>query len=132
MAGRYPLWVAALMTVVAAAVIVRFITVRHSVNDLLSRPIIRAHGKPNSSEIAIRVRNVYLGKHPVATCTEPTSAHWTCTVRLADGQSGEVRAVWSPRTEKLAVVLTAPGFHRQLIERAAIRGQPRSLDRLLG
>ena len=104
MLRRRRLWVAGLAALLVAAAIARVATLSHSANDLLQQPTIRAHGKPDDTEIAIRVRNVYRGRGAVAaTCHEPSAVHWTCEVRLANGRTGRVRASWSPRTEKLTV-----------------------------
>ena len=110
MSRRRWLWVAPAALVVAGA-LARLVVLSHSATGILGRPIIRAHGKPDNAEVAIRVRNVYLGKHPVAaTCTESSTANWTCIVRLSNGRTGKVRAVWYRPTEKLTVTLDAPGF----------------------
>ena len=97
-------WVAAVVALVVVGAIVRIATLSHSATGLLQQPTIRAHGKPDDTEIAIRVRNVYRGRGAVAaSCREPSPAHWACTVDLANGRIGQASAVWSPTTEKLTV-----------------------------
>jgi hypothetical protein len=90
--------------------IVTYVVAGLKANSVL-RPELRAHGKPNATEVGIRVRNDFHSDHAVASsCHEPSAGHWTCSVRLADGREGIARANWYGPTEKLSVSLDSAGF----------------------
>jgi hypothetical protein len=68
------------------------------------KPTLRTSGEPDTTEVTIRVRNVFLAKHAtVSSCDKPSSGHWTCAVRLANGPKGTAHVVWYGRAQKLGV-----------------------------
>jgi hypothetical protein len=96
--------------VVIAAVSYVVIGLSVSDNGVL-QPTLRASGKPDTAEVAIRVRNDFHSEHAVAAiCDQPSVGRWTCSVGLADERKGIARAVWHGRTEKLSVSLDSAGF----------------------
>jgi hypothetical protein len=95
--------IARLLGVAVLIAVVSYVVIGLRVNSVL-QPTLRASGEPDTAEVTIRVRNVFLGKHgEVSACDQPSAGHWTCSVRFADGRKGIARAVWHGRTEKLSV-----------------------------
>jgi hypothetical protein len=90
--------------------VVSYVVIGLKVSGTL-QPSLRASGKPNTAEVAIRVRNDFHSEHAVAaTCGQPSAGRWTCSVRLADGRKGSASAVWHDRPERLIVLLDPAGF----------------------
>jgi hypothetical protein len=91
--------------VVVLIVVVSYVVIGLKVSSTL-QPTLRASGEPDTAEVTIRVRNVFLGEHgDVSTCDQPSAGRWTCSVRFADGREGIAHAFWHGRTEKLSVSL---------------------------
>jgi hypothetical protein len=67
----------------------------------------RVGGEPNTSEITQNlVANSFERKRvTAATCKQPTTGHWTCAVRFANGQRGTVLAVWYGHAQTLGLSL---------------------------
>ena len=99
-----------LLGVAILIVLVSYVVIGLKVNSTL-QPTLRASGEPDTAEVTIRVRNVFLGRHgDVSTCDQPSAGHWTCSVRFTDGRKGIARAVWHGRTEKLSVSFESAEF----------------------
>jgi hypothetical protein len=96
--------------VVVLIVVVSYVVIGLKVNSVL-QPTLRTSGEPDTAEVTIRVRNVFLGRHgDVSTCVQPSAGRWACSVRFNDGRKGIARAVWYGRTEKLSVSLGSARF----------------------
>jgi hypothetical protein len=107
--SREQLRIARILGVAVLILVVSYVVIGLKVSSTL-QPTLRASGEPDTAEVTIRVRNVFLGKHgDVSTCDQPSAGHWTCSVRFADGGKGVAHAVWHGRTEKLSVSLDPAG-----------------------